>query len=59
MTTTAIVFLVLSAVLIWGGLVASVVVLRRDGRLVEELEAVERGEDEGPYRGPHGGPAGP
>lgn len=59
MTTTAIVFLVLSALLIWGGLVASVVVLRRDGRLVEELEAVEHGEDEGPYRGAHGGPAGP
>ncbi|MBC7290002.1 MAG: methionine/alanine import family NSS transporter small subunit [Actinotalea sp.] len=54
MTTTAIVVLVLSALLIWGGLVASVLMLRRDGRLVEELEARERGEDQGPYRGPHG-----
>jgi hypothetical protein len=51
MTTTAIVFLVLSALLIWGGLVASVLLLRRDGRLVEEIEAVEGGEDAGPYRG--------
>jgi hypothetical protein len=50
MTTTAIVFLVLSALLIWGGLVASVLVLRRDGRLVEELDALDQGEDEGPYR---------
>ena len=41
MTATAIVFLVLSALLIWGGLVVSVVLLRRDGRLVAELDAID------------------
>lgn len=52
MTPTAIVFLVLSALLIWGGLVTSVLLLRRDGRLVEELDAIDRGEEDGPYRRP-------
>jgi hypothetical protein len=51
MTVTAIAVLVLSALLIWGGLVLSIVLLRRDGRLVTELEARD-GDDEGPYRGP-------
>lgn len=42
MTPIAITFLLISVLLIWGGLVVSIVVLRRDGRLVEELEARER-----------------
>ena len=35
MTTTAITFLILAAVVIWGGLAASIVRLRRDASVVD------------------------
>ncbi len=36
MTTTAILFLVLSALVIWGGLATSIALLRRDARLLQD-----------------------
>ena len=36
MTTTALVFLILAVVLVWGGLAVSIALLRRDGAAVDE-----------------------
>lgn len=40
MTTTALLFLVLAIVLVWGGLVASILRLRADGRREAEVDEV-------------------
>lgn len=36
MTTTALVFLILAVALVWGGLAASIALLRRDGAAVDD-----------------------
>ena len=47
MTTTAVIFLVLAVLVVWGGLAASIVRLRRDGRrhgaTPEDDEGLESG----------------
>jgi hypothetical protein len=57
MTATAVFFLVLSAVVIWGGLLTSIARLRYDGRH-EARDGVDDMPADGPEDAPQGGPVG-